>query len=63
MKCNTHQVEDDRGRVGRVGAWDRSGAACREQQELGPPDLALIEPLAQELVLDCLKGRKVAGDG
>ena len=40
----THEVDDDRGRVGRVGAWHRSGAACREQQKLGPPDLALIEP-------------------
>ena len=55
-------MEDDRRRVGRVGAWDRSGTAGRKQKELGPPNLALVEPLAQELVLDRLEGRKVAGD-
>ena len=43
---NMHQVEDDRGRVGRVGAWDGSGPPAESNRHSAPPDLALVEPLA-----------------
>src|SRR5260221_3283858 len=59
---SAHQMEDDRGRVGSIGAWRPRGASRRKQKELRPSDLALVEPLAQELVLDGLKGSKVAAD-
>ena len=55
-------MEDDRGRVGSIGMRRPCGASSGKQKELGPSDLALVEPLAQDLVLDGLKGRKVAAD-
>ena len=55
-------MEDDRGRVGSIGAWRPRGTSRRKQKELCPSDLSLVEPLAQELVLDGLKGSKVAAD-
>ena len=57
-----HQMEDDRGRVGSVGGWRPRGTSRRKQKELRPSDLALVEPFAQELVLDGLEGSKVAAD-
>ena len=48
--------------MGRVGAWEPSGAASRKQRELGLNDLALIQPLAQELVLHRLEGERAASD-
>ena len=55
-------MEDDRRRVGSIGARRRRGASRRKQEELCPSDLALVEPFAQELVLNGLKGRQVAAD-
>ena len=55
-------MEDDRGRVGSIGVRRPRGTSRRKQKELRPSDLALVEPLAQDLVLDGLKGGKVAAD-
>jgi len=55
-------MEDDRGRVGSTGARRPCGTSRRKKKELCPSDLSLVEPLAQELVLDGLKGSKVAAD-
>jgi len=56
-------MEDDRRRVGSIGAWrHRRRASRRKQEELCPSDLALVEPFTQELVLNGLKGRQVATD-
>ena len=55
-------MKDDRSRVGSIGTWRAGGTSRRKQKELSPSDLALFEPLAQDLVLDGLKGRKVAAD-
>jgi hypothetical protein len=55
-------MEDDRRSVRSIRAWCRRGASRRKQEELCPSDLALVEPLAQELILNGLKGRQVAAD-
>ena len=56
-------MEDDRRRVGSIGAWwHRCSTSRRKQEELRPTDLALVEPFTEELVLNGLKGRQVAAD-
>jgi hypothetical protein len=55
-------MEDDRCRIGSIGARCRCGTSRRKQEELCPSDLALIEPFTQEIVLDGLKRRQVAAD-
>ena len=56
-------MEDDRRRVGSIGAWRyRRSTSRRKQEELCPTDLSLVEPFTQELVLNGLKGRQVAAD-
>jgi hypothetical protein len=61
-KRNAHQMEDDRRPIGGIGAWRRCGASGGKQKELCPPDLALVEPFAEDLVLNGLKGREIAAD-
>jgi hypothetical protein len=55
-------MKDDRCRVGSIRAWRGCGTSRRKQEELCPPNLALVEPFAQEFVLNGLKGRQVAAD-
>lgn len=55
-------MEDDRRPIGGIGAWRRGGASGGKQKELCPPDLALVEPFAEDLVLNGLKGREIAAD-
>jgi hypothetical protein len=63
-KCSggAHQMEDYRRRVGCIRAGRSSSTSCREQKELCPSDLALVEPFTQDLVLNGLEGGKVAAD-
>jgi hypothetical protein len=59
----THEMKHDRCRIGLIRTWNRSGTSRRKQEEFCPADLALVKPLALELVLDSLKGGQVTADG